>query len=159
MPVRPTTDIAKEGLFNILNNRIDFENLTVLELFAGTGSISYEFASRGAGEITVVEINPRCAEFIRKTADDMGFPKIRVVKANAFGFLGFCKARYDLIFADPPYEMKDITTIPELIFNNSLLNPGGIFILEHSRDHVFSGHPAFIGQRKYGKVNFSFFKL
>jgi len=158
MAVRPTTDFAKESLFNILNNRIDFEETSVLDLFAGTGSITYEFASRGAKDITAVDINQRCNGFIRMTADSFGFSNIRTVRADVFAFLGFCKVKYNLIFADPPYDMKNISLLPDLIFNNKLLNDGGLFILEHSRNLNFSKHPAFLEHRNYGKVNFSFFK-
>ncbi|MFA5782026.1 MAG: RsmD family RNA methyltransferase [Bacteroidales bacterium] len=157
MAVRPTTDFAKESLFNILNNRIDFEETSVLDLFAGTGSITYEFASRGAKDITAIDINPRCCEFIRTTAATYGFLNITAVRADMFAFLGFCKVQYNLIFADPPYDMKNISLLPDLIFNNKLLNDGGLFILEHSRYQNFTKHPAFFEHRNYGKVNFSFF--
>lgn len=157
MTVRPTTDFAKESLFNILNNRIDFEETSVLDLFAGTGSITYEFASRGAKDITAIDINRRCHEFIRATTASYGFSNIRTVRADVFAFLGFCKIQYDLIFADPPYDMKNISLLPDLIFNNKLLNDGGLFILEHSRDLNFSKYPAFKEHRNYGKVNFSMF--
>jgi 16S rRNA (guanine966-N2)-methyltransferase len=155
--VRPTTDFAKEALFDILNNRIDYEETSVLDLFAGTGSISYEFASRGAKDITSVDINYRCNDFIRTAAAAYGFSNIRTVKADAFAFIGFCKVQYDLIFADPPYELKKINEIPDLIFNNDLIKKGGIFILEHSREYDFTKHPAFTEHRNYGKVNFTFF--
>jgi 16S rRNA (guanine(966)-N(2))-methyltransferase RsmD len=158
MAVRPTTDFAKEALFDILNNRIDYEETSVLDLFAGTGSITYEFASRGAKDITAIDINRRCQEFIRTTAATFGFSNITTVRADVFAFLGFCKVQYDLVFADPPYDMKNISLLPDLIFNNKLLNDGGLFILEHSRDLNFSKHPAFMEHRNYGKVNFSFFK-
>jgi len=157
LPIRPTTDFAKESLFNILNNRLDFEEISVLELFAGTGSISFEFASRGAKDITAIDINNRCNEFIRKASVEYNFLNIRTVRADAFAFLGFCKAKYDLIFADPPFDMKDISKLPDLVINNKLLLNEGLFILEHSRDHDFSKHPSFLEHRKYGKVNFSFF--
>lgn len=157
LPVRPTTDFAKESLFNILVNRIDFENTAVLDLFAGTGSISLEFASRGCTSVTSVDLNSRCIDFIRKVTSEMGFTSIRAVKANVFGFLGFCKVKYDLIFADAPYDMQNITIIPEIIFEKELLNKEGILIIEHSRDIDFSDHPKFTEHRIYGKVNFSFF--
>ncbi|NTW33160.1 MAG: methyltransferase domain-containing protein, partial [Bacteroidetes bacterium] len=155
--VRPTTDFAKESLFNILNNRVDYEEISVLELFAGTGSISFEFASRGAKEITAIDVNNRCNEFIRRAAVTYNFPNIRTVRADVFAFLGFCKAKYNVIFADPPYDMKDIEKLPDLVMNNKLLLEDGIFILEHSKTHDFSKHPSFLEHRKYGKVNFSFF--
>ena len=157
LPVRPTTDFAKESLFNILVNRIDFENTDVLDLFAGTGSISLEFASRGCHSITSVDLNFRCTEFIKKASDEMKFTTIRAVKANAFSFLGFCKVKYDLIFADPPYDMPNTSTIPDIVFEKELLNSEGILIIEHSRDLDFSKHPKFTEHRNYGKVNFSFF--
>jgi len=157
LPVRPTTDMAKESLFNILNNKIDFEEVSVLDLFAGTGSISFEFASRGAKDITAVDINYKCVESINHNADIFKFNNIRTVRANAIAFLGFCKVQYDIIFADPPYDMKDIPVIPDLILEKKLLKSDGLFILEHSRDLDFSKHPIFLEHRKYGKVNFSFF--
>jgi 16S rRNA (guanine966-N2)-methyltransferase len=157
LPVRPTTDFAKESLFNILNNRIEIEGLAVLDLFAGTGSISYEFASRGASMITSVDMNFHCTDFIKKTAAVMGFANLKAVKANVFSFLGFYKLRYDLIFADPPYEMQDTILIPDLVMDKKLLNEDGILIIEHSREIDFSKHPAFKEHRNYGKVNFSFF--
>lgn len=157
LPVRPTTDFAKESLFNILNNRIDFESTAVLDLFAGTGSISLEFASRGCPSVTSVDLNFKCVEFIKKASDEMKFTTIRAVKANVFGFLGFCKVKYDLIFADPPYDLPNISTIPDLVFEKELLNIEGILIIEHSREIDFSKHPKFTEHRNYGKVNFSFF--
>jgi 16S rRNA (guanine966-N2)-methyltransferase len=159
LPVRPTTDMAKESLFNILNNKIDFEDISVLDLFAGTGSISYEFASRGAKEITAVDMNYRCVEYIKRTAEHFDFKNIRTVRANALSFLGFCKVQYDVIFADPPYDMNDIPLIPDQVFDKKLLKENGLFILEHSRDFNFSKYPAFSEHRKYGKVNFSFFHV
>jgi 16S rRNA (guanine966-N2)-methyltransferase len=158
LPVRPTTDMAKESLFNILNNKISFEDICVLDLFAGTGSISFEFASRGAKEITAVDMNFRCIDYIKRTAEGFGFENIRTVRANALSFLGFCKVQYDVIFADPPYDMKDIPSVPDLVADKKLLKEDGLLILEHSRDFDFSKHKAFVEHRKYGKVNFSFFK-
>ena len=158
LPVRPTTDFAKESLFNIVNNKFDFNDISVLDLFSGTGSISYEFASRGAKDITSVEIEQRCCKFINSTAVSFGFSNIRTIKADVFAFLGFCKIQYDIIFADPPYNMKNITELPDLVFKNNLLKSEGLFILEHSRYLNFTAHPAFSEHRNYGKVNFSFFR-
>lgn len=158
LPVRPTTDIAKEGLFNILANRIDFEILEVLDLFAGTGSISYEFASRGAAQITGVDIERRCIDFIRKASGQFGFGNIRTVRNDVFSFLKICHAKYDIVFADPPYEMKDVQLLPGLIFEKKILKENGLFILEHTGDLSFSDQANFSEQRNYGKVNFSFFK-
>ena len=160
LPVRPTTDLAKESLFNILNNSFDFEDLEVMDLFSGTGSISFEFASRGAKRIVVVDNNYRCAEFIRKASQGFGFNNIITVqRANVFSFLKYPQAPFDLIFADPPYEMEDIKGIPDLIFNNNLLKEEGWFVLEHSRDQDFESHPYFLQHRKYGKVNFTIFLM
>ena len=160
LPVRPTTDLAKESLFNILNNNFDFEELDVLDLFAGTGNISYEFASRGAQRVVSVDNNFRCAEFIKKAAQEYGFNKvITVQRANVFVFLKYPQVPFDLIFADPPYEMEDIETIPELIFNQKLLKKDGWLILEHSKANTFKDHPFLLQQRNYGKVNFSIFSL
>ena len=160
LPVRPTTDLAKESLFNILNNSFDFEDLEVMDLFSGTGSISFEFASRGAKRIVVVDNNYRCAEFIRKASQGFGFNNIITVqRANVFSFLKYPQAPFDLIFADPPYEMEDIKGIPDLIFNNKLLKEDGWFVLEHSGDQDFESHPYFLQHRKYGKVNFTIFLM
>lgn len=160
LPVRPTTDLAKESLFNILNNHFDFEELDVLDLFAGTGNISYEFASRGAKRIVSVDNNFKCAEFIRKAAQEYGFNKIIAVqRANVFVFLKYPQVPFDLIFADPPYDMEGIETIPDLIFNQKLLKPGGWLILEHSSANKFKDHPLLNQQRNYGRVNFSIFSL
>lgn len=158
LPVRPTTDFPKESLFNILANRLNYEEMNVLDLFAGTGSISFEFASRGAREVTSVDMNYKCVEFIRRTAADFGFANLRPVRANVISFLDYCKVKYDLIFADPPYDLNAITMIPDKVMNNQLLNNEGILILEHSRDNDFSKQPLFTEHRIYGKVNFSFFK-
>ena len=142
LPVRPTTDLAKESLFNILNNHFDFEELDVLDLFAGTGNISYEFASRGAKRIVSVDNNFKCAEFIRKAAQEYGFNKIITVqRANVFVFLKYPQVPFDLIFADPPYDMEGIETIPDLIFNQKLLKPGGWLILEHSNQQLWPSSP------------------
>ncbi len=157
LPVRPTTDKAKESLFNILANNIDFEDLKVLDLFAGTGNISYEFASRGALEITAVDADFRCAKFIKTTAETLKMP-IKTIRANVFSFLSTEFAKYDLIFADPPYDLERLAEIPDLIINQNILNEDGVFILEHSSDHNFSKHPWFKNTRTYSKVNFSFFE-
>lgn len=158
LPVRPTTDFAKEGLFNILNNKIYFDEVTVLDLFAGTGSISFEFASREAKQITSIDSNYHCVEFIRKTAKESNYETLRPIKSNVFNFLTRTKSKFDLIFADPPYDMEEIDKLPQLVFDNLLLNEDGMFVLEHSRNLSFAEHPHFTEHRKYGNVNFSFFK-
>lgn len=158
LPVRPTTDLAKESLFNILNNRIDFEEISVLDLFAGTGNISFEFASRGAKQILAVDINNRCVDFIRKTAEELKFDNLFILKGNAFGILGSTQRKFDIIFADPPYEMKEVALIPDLVFKHDLLEPEGWLIIEHHIYITFEGHPNLTEERKYGKVHFSFFQ-
>lgn len=158
LTVRPTTDFAKEGLFNILSNRYDISSFDVLDLFSGSGSISYEFASRGCREIHAVEIDPRHVAYIRTTAGKLGIQQMRVIRDDAFHFLSICKAQYDLVFADPPYDMPYIHEIPDLIFGYELLKPDAIIILEHSRRNDFTGHECFVDHRNYGNVHFSFFK-
>ena len=155
---RPTTDFAKENLFNVLGNLVDFEECDVLDLFAGTGSISYEFASRGVHSVTSVEINPVHYNFIKKTAADLGIDNLFAVKANVFLYLKSCAKQFDLIFADPPYALKELPEIPRLILEGDLLNEGGIFVFEHGKNYDFSDHPRFLEHRSYGSVNFSIFR-
>lgn len=154
---RPTTDFAKEGLFNILNNQIDFEEVVLLDLFSGTGSISVEFASRGAREIVSVEMNPANARFISQTARVLGIKNIHVVKHNVFDFLEICSKKFNIIFADPPYQLEGLDTIPNKVLDANILDDGGFFILEHSAANSFEMHPQFVKERKYGNVHFSFF--
>jgi 16S rRNA (guanine966-N2)-methyltransferase len=155
---RPTTDFAKEGLFNILANHFDFEDITVLDLFAGTGSISFEFASRGCRNIDLVDINTRSVQFIGKISNELEIEGIRPVHLDAFKFISICKKQYNLIFADPPYEMKNLKAIPDHILSHNLLLPGGWFILEHPRAIHFNNNPSCFDERRYGNVHFSFFK-
>jgi 16S rRNA (guanine966-N2)-methyltransferase len=159
LPVRPTTDLAKESLFNILINKVDMEDISVLDLFAGTGSISVEFISRGAKDVVSVEINHRCHEFIKKTITDLGIRNQFAIKANVFQYLKTVKRKFDVIFADPPYDMKEVEGIPESVISHDLLNPEGWLIIEHDASHNFSQHPLFFEERKYGKVHFSFFQF
>lgn len=158
LPVRPTTDLAKESLFNILANNFDFEDLVVMDLFAGIGSISFEFASRGAAEILAVDMNYKCVEFIKKTAEKLNISTIRTLRFNAFNFMETVHKKFDIVFADPPYELSGIERIPDLILQKDVLLPGGWFILEHSQAQDFSKHPNLVQHRKYGKVNFSIFQ-
>ena len=158
LTLRPTTDFAKEGLFNILSNRYDISSFDVLDLFTGTGSISYEFASRECREIHAVEIEPRHVAFIRSTAGKLGFSQIRVIRDDAFHFLSICRAQYDIVFADPPYDMPDIQKIPDLVLERDILKSDGILIMEHSKQNDFTGHDHFSDHRNYGNVHFSFFK-
>ncbi|MCU4156895.1 RsmD family RNA methyltransferase [Carboxylicivirga sp. A043] len=155
---RPTTDIARESLFNVLNNRVDFEDLSVLDLFGGTGSISYEFASRGCEAITTVELNYKHFSFIKSMIKEFQLDNsISVIKADVFKYLKKCSFKYDLVFADPPFDLKDFETIPDRFFENNLLKEDGVFILEHSDKKSFDNHPRFSEVKKYGKVHFSFF--
>ena len=155
---RPTTDFAKESLFNILANQYDFETLEVLDLFSGTGSISFEFASRDCIHIESVELNHKHAAFISKMAHELKLNQLKVRNANAFHIIKSCIRKYDIIFADPPYEMEGLETLPELILNKDILKENGVFIFEHSKKFNFSEHPRLADYRSYGSVNFSFFK-
>lgn len=156
---RPTTDFARENLFNILNNRLEFENTKVLDLFAGTGSISFEFASRGCQNVTCVELNRMHFAFICTVIEKLGLKKvIRPINSDAFRFSEKTREQYDLIFADPPYDLNRLSEIPDLIIHNNLLNQHGIIILEHGKNNDFSMHPCFFELRVYGSVHFSFFK-
>ena len=155
---RPTTDFAKENLFNVLSNLVDFEECDVLDLFAGTGSMSYEFASRGAASVTSVEINAVHHNFIRNTARELEATNIYPVKANVFLYLKSCPKQFDIIFSDAPYDLENIPEIVELVFENNLLRNDGIFIFEHSDKYDFSNHKYFWQLRSYGSVRFSMFK-
>jgi 16S rRNA (guanine(966)-N(2))-methyltransferase RsmD len=155
---RPTTDFAKENLFNVLNNLVDLEECDVLDLFAGTGSISYEFASRGAHSVTSVEINSVHYDFIRQTARMLGCTNLYPVKANVFLYLKSCAKRFDIIFSDAPYDLAQSVQVIEQVFAGNLLADGGILIFEHSKQMNFSTHSAFWQLRSYGSVQFSFFK-
>lgn len=155
---RPTTDMAKESLFNVLQNQIDFEPIKALDLFAGTGSISYELASRGCTDITSVEINPAHVQFIKEVLEKLGEKNVRLVKSNVFVFAERIKEQFDFIFADPPYDHPKFGEVADLIFKNKLLKDDGLFILEHSGQFEYSKHPCFKELRRYGSVHFSFFK-
>ena len=155
---RPTTDFAKEGLFNTLVNEIDFEEMAMLDLFSGTGSISYEAASRGCRDIVSVEMNPANARFIKQTAASLGIKGMQVVHHNVFDFLNICTKKFDFVFADPPYALPQLSELPDRVFGSKLLKPEGLFVLEHGRNNDFKEHPFFLEQRTYGSVNFSFFK-
>lgn len=154
---RPTTDLAKEALFNILTNRYDFPALKILDLFSGTGSISYEFISRGAAAVTSVEVNYRHIRFIREGAEKLGICNIEIIRHDAFRYLNNCGEKYDIVFADPPFDLPRLNEIPMAVFESGILKENGLFILEHAKDHDFSGSPYFSELRKYGKVHFSFF--
>ncbi len=156
---RPTTDFAKEGLFNILGNEYEMEGLKVLDLFAGTGAISYEFASRGAARVYSVEMAPLHASFIKAQAARLGMDNISVVRHNVFEFLEICREKFDIIFADPPYAIEGLADIPDKVFSKDILHPGAYFILEHPGTFNFSSNPMFVKEKKYGNVHFSFFEM
>ena len=156
LPTRPTTDFAKEGLFNILNNRFFFDDLRVLDLFAGTGNIAYEFASRGAGEITCVDQNKGCVRFIGEMADDLG-ANIQPVQLDAWLFVQKTTTSYNIVFADPPYDWDKHEALAEALIQKGFLKEGGEAIIEHSADTDLSHLPGFFEHRKYGHVHFSFF--
>lgn len=156
---RPTTDFAKENLFNVLNNYIDFEEgITALDLFAGTGSISIELVSRGCDRIISIEKDPQHHAFITKVMREVKTDKCLPVKGDVFRYMERCNEQFDFIFADPPYALKELATIPDKVFEYGLLKPDGLFVLEHGKDLSFEQHPNFIEHRHYGSVNFSFFK-
>lgn len=155
---RPTTDFAKEGLFNLLNNRIDFDDIQVLDLFAGTGSISFEFASRNCSNVISVEQNEKHCAFIRKITSELKIDNMTLLKTDVFRFIDTCHMQFDMIFADPPYELARLAELPDLIFSKKLLKSDGLFVLEHSSKNDFRNHPNFADHRNYGNVNLSFFE-
>ena len=156
---RPTTDMAKESLFNILTNQIDFDEIKVLDLFSGTGSISFEFISRGCQQVTSVELNYQHVQFIKSVVEKLGAEtQLRVLKANAFQYCEKTTDEFDLIFADPPYDHKRFIDIPQIVLSNKLLKKDGLFILEHPKNYNFSELEEFVETRHYGSVHFSFFK-
>ena len=154
---RPTTDFAREGLFNILDNEYELEGLQVLDLFGGTGAISFEFASRGARQVYCVEMARDNAAFIKSEARRLGLEGVTAVRDNVFDFLPLCHEKFDIIFADPPYALEGLAGIPDKVLSAGILHPGGYFILEHGEKHSFKDHPSFVKERRYGRVHFSFF--
>jgi 16S rRNA (guanine966-N2)-methyltransferase len=158
LPVRPTTDVAKEALFNILYNQIDFENISVLDLFSGTGNISVEFASRGVQNICSVDRDFGCYNYLKTLIKQYNIPEINPVKSDVFRFLESETETYDLIFVDPPYDLPQINVIAKTIFDQNLLKPDGYLIIEHPSMKKLDNHPNFIEQRKYGSSSFSFFQ-
>jgi 16S rRNA (guanine966-N2)-methyltransferase len=155
---RPTTDIAKEGLFNILQNNLDFSELKTLDLFGGTGSISYELASRGATDLTIVEKDIQMHAFIKKTAEGLGIKNIAVIKSDVFRFIDQCQEKFDFIFAGPPYALKNIDDLPRLVFEKQLLKDMGWFILEHTPANNYEQFPFYKMSRNYGTTIFSIFE-
>ena len=155
---RPTTDFAKENIFNVLTQYVDLEEAAALDLFSGTGSISFELLSRGCSTVVSVEMDRDHHRFICECLKKLGDAHCTPLRADAFRFIKSCKKQFDLIFADPPYALKELPTIPDLIFEKGLLAEGGIFVFEHGKDHDFTQHPHFIEHRSYGSVNFSLFR-
>jgi len=154
---RPTTDFAREGLFNILNNEYEFVGLKILDLFAGTGAISFEFASRGASVVYCVDMAKENAAFIKSEAHRLGLPNVTSVRDNVFDFLPICHEKFDIVFADPPYAIEGLDTIPNKVLGSNIINPDGYFILEHPDSYSFEDNPAFVKERHYGRVHFTFF--
>ena len=158
IPARPTTEVAKEGLFNMLNNSMDIEGIKTLDIFGGTGSISYELASRGAADLTLVERDPITIDFIKKTAQELKITdRLQIIKGDVFKFMKQCTEQYNLIFAGPPYALTNIDEIPLLVFEKQLLLPSGIFILEHTPRNDYQQHPHFTRIKNYGTTVFTFF--
>lgn len=156
---RPTTDFAKENLFNVLNSYIDWdEQPSALDLFAGTGSITLELLSRGCSQVISVEKDPMHYKFIKGIIDYLQDLNAVPVRGDVFKYLSQCRGRFDIIFADPPYVLKEIPELPDMVLERGLLNPEGVFVLEHGRDNDFSLHPRFVEHRTYGSVNFSLFQ-
>ena len=155
---RPTTDFAKENIFNVLNGYIDFDGITALDLFSGTGSISLELISRGGKEVVSVEKDRDHARFIAECMRKIKVESNILIRGDVFRFLKTCHQKFDLIFADPPYALPELGTIPDLIFEYNLLSTDGIFVFEHGKNNDFSNNPHFVEHRSYGSVNFSIFK-
>jgi 16S rRNA (guanine966-N2)-methyltransferase len=154
---RPTTDLAKEGLFNILQHQFEIEGAKTLDLFGGTGSISYELASRGAAELTIVEKDNTMFNFIKKTIGILGLNNVKLVRSDVFKYIETCTLQFDFIFAGPPYALKNIDELPRLVHQKELLNLGGWFVLEHTPRNNYEGWPLFAAERNYGTTIFSFF--
>lgn len=158
---RPTTDFAKENIFNVLIQYVDFDGATALDLFSGTGSITLELLSRGCQQVVSVELDRDHHRFIcdcLKKLEVKGGNAVLPLRGDVFRFVKSCKQQFYFIFADPPYALKELSTLPDLIFERQLLKDDGIFVLEHGKDHDFSQHPHFVEHRQYGSVNFSLFK-
>lgn len=158
IPTRPTTDFAKEGLFNILENYFSLEEISFLDLFCGTGNISYEMVSRGCDHITSVDITPDCINFVKETSKRLGIIEIQPILSEVVSFIEKCQTQFNIIFAGPPYAFDKIIELPDLVIKNGLLKKDGWFILEHSPKHSFEKHPKFKHFRNYGKTIFSIFK-
>lgn len=155
---RPTTDFARENVFNVLENIVDFDGSRALDLFAGTGAISFEFLSRGCDSVTSVEKAATQANFIRDVAGRLRADGLKLIRGDVFRFVPSCApASFDIVFADPPYDLDRFDEVAPLVLDSGIVAPGGIFILEHGRDRDYSGHPAFSRHLTYGSVNFTIF--
>jgi 16S rRNA (guanine966-N2)-methyltransferase len=158
-PTRPTTDFAREGLFNILNNRFDFDSLKVLDLFGGTGAHCYEFISRGCTDVTYVDQNRDCVQFVRKTATILDIAdRLKIVPMDVFKFVSKNSEQYDYIFADPPFTLSKARMLPEMVFQQGMLRAGGLFVMEHGNTLNFEAEKHFVEARTYGTIVFSFFE-
>jgi 16S rRNA (guanine(966)-N(2))-methyltransferase RsmD len=155
---RPTTDIAKEGLFNILQNRVQIDGARTLDLFGGTGCISYELASRGASNLTIVEKDPQMLSFIKKNIEMLKMEQVQLLQMDVFQYLSTCKNQYDIIFAGPPYALNTIDQLPKIIVEQNLISPEGYFILEHTPRNDYKKFPCYSFERNYGTTIFSFFE-
>lgn len=155
---RPTTDYAKESIFNVMNGYIDFEGAEALDLFAGTGSITLELLSRGCDRVVAVEADREHAAFIRQCIDKIGDDAAVLIRGDVFRFLKSCRQKFDIVFADPPYALEQLPQLPQLILERQILKPGGILVFEHGKRNDFSSHPLFDDHRAYGSVNFSIFR-
>lgn len=156
---RPTTDFARENIFNVLENMIDFDGITALDLFAGTGAITFELLSRGCASVTAVEKAATQYNFIKKVAQQLNADNLRLIKGDVFRFIDSGAGPFDFIFADPPYDMPDFAAVPGKILGSKLIKPGALVVVEHSRQHDFSDLPGFVEHRVYGSVNFSIFRV
>lgn len=154
---RPTTDFAREGLLNIIANRYDFNVVSLLDLFSGTGAISFEFASRGTTDIDIVEAEKRNCEFISTTLKKLGVSGVRVHRIDVHDWLKVCHKQYDIVFADPPYALRWLKEIPDMILASDTIHAKSLVVVEHPKSYSFKDHHCFTEHRKYGNVNFSFF--
>lgn len=158
LPVRPTTDMAKESLFNIIENQFELAEKDALDLFSGTGNIAYELASRACKSVTCIEQDNLCIRFIQKTAAELKMDHLSVIRSDVFRFIPLTRRKFDFIFADPPYDSQHYQLLLRLIFEHELLNPEGMLVIEHHQAIDYSAHERFTAMRRYGRVHFSFFK-
>ena len=156
---RPTTDFARENIFNVIENIVDIEGADVADLFAGTGAVAFEFLSREAREVTAVEMAPVQLGFIRKVKEQLGADNMRIVRGDVFKFITGTRKAYDIVFADPPYDHPRFEEIPAMVINSEIVRPGSLFIIEHSGNRDFSALPGFFERREYGSVNVALFRI